>query len=223
MLSTIFAIVGKDLAAEWRTKEALSTMLIFSVLVIVTFSFAFNPAAEETRKIGSGILWIAFIFSGILGLNRSFALEKEQGCLGALMLAPVDRGAIYIGKLISNCLFMLVMELFILPIFAILFNFPLHTVILPLILICFLGTLGFTAVGTILAAVSANTRMREVLLPVLLLPVAVPVLIWSVEATNSILDPEASDAFAVCRNMLIGYNVIFIVSSYLLFEYILED
>lgn len=213
------AIFYKDLLIEKRTKESLSVMLVFSVLVIVVFNFAFVGRLD----IGAGVLWIAFAFSGILGLNRAFVSEKENDALQGLMLIPVDRGAIYIGKFFGNFLFMFVMELIILPVFGILYNFDLTTIVFPMILICALGTWGFNSVGTIYAAISANTKMREVMLPILVFPVIIPVIVASVESTAALMDGAALAEVFQWLQLLAAFDVISIVVATLTFEYILED
>jgi heme exporter protein B len=168
-LNKILAIVWKDIVAELRTKEMFSAMFVFSVLVIVIFNFAFDlrVSGERVREVAPGALWVAFAFAGILGLNRAFVMEKDRGCLEGLLLSPVDHSAIYFGKMLSTILFMLIVEAFMLPVFTAFFSVNLFD--LRLVLIIVLGTVGFAGVGTILSAMTAQTRAREVLLPILLL------------------------------------------------------
>ena len=161
------------------------------------------------------------MFAGILSLNRSFAVEKEEGCTQALLLAPVDRGAIYIGKLLSNLIFMLTTELIILPLFIVLFNLNITGGIPLLVLVFFLGTLGFASVGTVFSAIAANTRMREVMLPILLLPVTVPVLIAAVETTSFAIGVRDDASFWF--KLLIVYDIVFTITSFLIFEYVIEE
>jgi heme exporter protein B len=168
----IMAIVAKDVAAELRSKEALSTLLIFALMIVVVFNFAFELRVENVRQIAPGVLWVAFTFAGILALNRSFVVEREEGCIEGLRLTPVDRGAIYLGKFLGNTLFLLVTEACILPIFAVLFDVSVLNPVLWLIMV--LGTVGFVAVGTLFAAMAVNTRAREAMLPLLLFPIAQP-------------------------------------------------
>lgn len=217
----VMAIVWKDLVAELRTKEIFTSMFIFALLVVIIFNFAFELRRVEIDAIGPGILWVAFTFAGVLGLNRAFVLEKDRGCLEGLMLCPVDRSAIYVGKLVGNLIFMTVMEAIALPIFAILSNMPiLQPGLIPII---FLGTLGFAAVGTLFSAMAVNTRTREVMLPVLLFPIVVPVIIAAVKATGQVLGGKPLSAVAGWLNMLITFDVIFLVVAFLTFEFVVEE
>ncbi len=221
MFKTIAAILWKDLKIEMRTKESLSASFVFSVLVLVIFNFALDLDTEETRRLGAGFFWIAFAFGGTLALNRSFALEKEAGCTRALMLAPVDRGGIYAGKFLANVIFMFITQLLILPLFAIFFDVDVGNKFGMLILIFLLGSVGFSSVGTLFSAIAANTRMRELMLPLLLLPVSIPVLIAAVEATSWALGADIDVSFWF--KLLIVYDVVFVTSCLLVFEYALEE
>lgn len=220
-LDKVGAIVWKDVVAELRTKEIFTSMLVFALLVVVIFNFAFELRQVDMSLMGPGILWVAFTFAGVLGLNRSFVLEKDRGSLEGLMLAPVDRSAIYLGKLLGNLLFMLVMEAFALPLFAVLNNQPL---LLPgLVPVIFLGTLGFVTVGTLFAAMSVNTRTREVMLPVLLFPMMVPMVIAAVKATGVVLAGDPLSAAGDWLSLLVAFDVIFLVVCWLVFEYVVEE
>ncbi|MCK5714073.1 MAG: heme exporter protein CcmB [Hyphomicrobiaceae bacterium] len=221
MLRTIVTILWKDLRIELRTRDALSASFVFCVLVLVIFNFTLDLNTEEARRLGGGFLWVSFAFGGILSLNRSFALEKADGCSKSLMLAPADRGAIYLGKFLANVIFMLVTQVLILPLFAMFFNVPILPAIPLLVLIFLLGSIGFSSVGTLFSAMAANTRMRELLLPLLLLPVSIPVLLAAVKTTQYALgvNEDASDWF----KLLIVYDVVFVTASYLGFEYAMEE
>jgi heme exporter protein B len=221
MLKTIAAILWKDLKIELRTKEALSASFVFSVLVLVIFNFALELNTEEARRLGAGFFWVAFAFGGTLALNRSFALEKEAGCAKALMLAPVDRSGIYAGKFAANLIFMFVTQLLILPLFAIFFDVPVGNHFGMLLLIFLLGSAGFSSVGTLFSAIASNTRMRELMLPVLLLPVSIPVLIAAVESTSWALGADVDPSFWF--KLLVVYDVVFVTSCLLVFEYALEE
>ena len=214
----VWALVWKDLIAERRTKETLSATLVFGLLVVLIFNFAFDLRRAEMDLIGPGILWVAFIFAGILGLNRGFALEKDRGALEGLMLAPMDRSAIYVGKLISTLIFMSVMELVIVPVYSLLNNQPIRLDLIPVI---FMGTLGFVAVGTIFAAIAANTRTREVLLPILLFPILVPVVITAVGATGIVL--RGGEDLGPPLTMLAAFDIVFLVVGVLVFGYVIEE
>ena len=217
----LYAILNKELAVEWRTREAVSAMLVFGLLVLVIFNFAFDLQGVDIRVLGPGILWIAFCFSGILGLGRSFARERDKGSMEGMLLAPVDRGAIFLGKAIANFLFILVMEAVTLPLFVVLFNVPLEW--FPLVGYILLGTVGFSAIGTLLSAIAASTRMREVMLPVLLFPVLVPLLVASVKITQGALQNLPFSDYQGWFNLLIAYDAIFLTVAYLVFEFVVEE
>jgi heme exporter protein B len=217
----VMAIVAKDVAAELRSKETLSTLLIFALMIVVVFNFAFELRVENVRQIAPGVLWVAFTFSGILALNRSFVVEREEGCIEGLRLTPVDRGVIYLGKFLGNTLFMLVAEACILPIFAVLFDVSILNPVLWLIVV--LGTLGFVAVGTLFAAMAVNTRAREAMLPLLLFPIAVPVLIAATKSTGQVLDGQPLSEVYSWLRLLLAFDIIFTVIAWLGFEYVLEE
>ncbi|MGE5553412.1 MAG: heme exporter protein CcmB [Betaproteobacteria bacterium] len=221
-LSRIWAIAAKDLRAELRTKQMSSAMLIFAFLVIVIFAFAFDPTRQSLSFILPGVIWVAFFFAALLGLNRSFVAEKVNDCLHGLMLAPVDRSAIYFGKVLANLIFTLVVEAVSLPLFFVLFNYTLQGSWPLLGAVVVLATFGFIAVGTFLAALAANTRTSEILLPVILFPVAVPVVIGAVQATRGILAGAAFSDYLPWFGVLGVYGAVFLAVPFLLFEYVLE-
>jgi len=222
-LRKVSAIVWKDIVAELRTKEMFSAMFVFAVLVIVVFNFAFDlrVSGQRVREVAPGALWVAFTFAGILGLNRAFASEKDGGCLEGLLLAPVDHTAIYFGKMISTALFMVIVEALMLPVFTAFFGVNLFD--LRLVLIVLLGTLGFAGVGTILSAMTAQTRAREVLLPILLLPVAAPVLIAAVKATSGILDGLTMAEISTWWQLLLAFDVLFPAVAFMTFDFIVKE
>ncbi len=220
-LRKVLAIVHKDIIAELRTKEMLSSMFVFALLVIVIFNFAFELRAANVKQIAPGVLWVAFTFAGMLGLNRSFILEKDKGCLEGLLLAPVDRSAIYFGKMLGNLIFMSVVEAIVLPIFWVLFNPPLFSP--ALILVIVLGTLGFAGVGTLFSAIAVHTRAREVMLPILLFPIVVPLMIAAVKITGGLLDGQSLSEMRNWLNLLVGFDIIFLTVSYMTFDYVVEE
>lgn len=220
-LRKVLAIVQKDMAVELRTKEMLSSMFVFALLVIVIFNFAFELRVEDVRKVAPGILWVTFAFAGMLGLNRSFVLEKDKGCLEGLLLCPVDRSAIYFGKMLGNVIFMTIVEAIILPVFSVLFNLSLFEPVLILIVV--LGTLGFAGVGTLFSAMAVHTRAREVMLPVLLFPVVVPAMIAAVKATGGILDGGPFSEIAHWLRLLVVFDLIFLAISFMTFDYVVEE
>ena len=215
-------LILKDIAVEMRRRESVISMMMFGLLVTVIFSFAFEPSGAERDLIAPGILWVALTFAGVIGLNRSLAIDLDNDCLQGLLLAPVSRGSLYVGKVASNFLFMLIAELVIVPLFIIFNDLRLGGELLWLILVVFLGTLGFATVGTILSAISANTRMREVMLPMLQIPLTLPMIIAAVAATSLILG-EDSEGFGSWVNLIIGFDIIFLIVSYLVFEFVVEE
>ena len=220
-LRAILAIVWKDLRAEFRSFELVSSMLVFSLLVILIFNFALELDIKTRQSVTAGVLWATFAFAGTLGLNRSMSIEKDRGCLDGLLLAPVDRSAIYFGKFISNLAFMLFVEAFVLPIYSILYNTNLFQP--GLLLVILLGSIGYTAVGTLLAAMSVQTRTRDVLLPILLFPVAFSVLLAAVKASGGFLSNSQLTDILLPINLLIAYDVIFIAVAFMVFENVVEE
>ncbi len=220
-LRKVLAIVWKDVRAELRTKDILSSMLVFAGLSVLIFQFAFDLRADNVRLVLPGVLWIAITFAGVLGLNRSFILEQDRGSLEGLLLAPVDRSAIYFGKLIGNLLFIFIVELLLLPLMTVLFNVWLLSP--ALLLVVALGTVGYAAVGTLFAALSINTRAREVMLPILLFPVMVPVFVAGVQAVSRLLDGDSLADIVRWIQLLVAYDAIFLAAAMLLFDYVVEE
>jgi heme exporter protein B len=220
-IQAVIAILRKDLRTELRSRELVSAMGLFALLSILIFSFALELDRIARQEAISGVLWVTVVFASILGLNRSLAMERDQGNLDAMLLAPINRAAIFLGKLIGNYLFALVVGLLLLPVMTILFNMALFQ---PwLILILFLGTLGFSTIGTLLATMTVQTRARESLLPIVMLPVALPVLLASVRASTNILTNAPIDDWIAWPQILIVVDVIYLILCFLLFEFVIED
>jgi heme exporter protein B len=214
-------LVAKELRLEFRTRELLSATVVFAFVVVVLFSYAFDPTAAESRRYGPGLLWIAFLFAGSLMLNPSFARELSNDTLDALRMAPISSSAILFGKMLANFIFMAIAEIILVPVFAVLYDVALMGVVWRLIFVLVLGTVGLVVTGTAFSAVSARARMRELLLPLLLLPILAPLLIAAVEATASLLaDPPALDPTWVA--FLAGFDIVFATASWLLCDYLLE-
>jgi len=222
-MKKIWAIFRKDLLIELRTKDSFNSMLFFGVVVLVVFSFALASVRESIRSAVPGILWVAFAFSGTLGLNRMFAAEKENSCLQGLLMIPVDRGIIYFGKMLAATVFMLISEIIISIFTMIFFNLTVWREIPYLALIFLIGTLGFAAVGTLLSAIAVNTKMREVLLPLILFPVILPILINAVEATSIVLNSGDYEALKLPLTVMSVFAIVFATIAFLLFEHVLED
>jgi heme exporter protein B len=220
-LRKIFAIVHKDIVTELRTKEMFSSMLVFSLMAVFIFSVALDLSAANPLDTAPGLLWVTIAFAGTLGLNRSLAQEQENHCIDGLLLAPMDRSAIFFGKALGNILFMSVVELVVVPVFAVLFNVPLLRPSVGLVIA--LGTIGYAAVGTLFSAIAVNTRAREVMLPILLLPVAVPVFISAVNATGGFLTGDPVSEVATWLQMLVAYDAIIISVSFMTFDFVVEE
>jgi heme exporter protein B len=220
-LRAMTAIIRKDLAAEWRSRELFTAMFVFALLVILIFNFALELDARARASVTSGVLWVTFAFAGTLGLNRSMATEKDRGCLDGLLLAPVDRAAIYFGKAIGNLIFMLIVELIILPIYSVLYNTNLFQP--GLLFVVVLGSVGYVAVGTLLSTMAVQTRTRDILLPILLFPLVIPVLIAAVKASGGFLQGVPISELLNWINLLIVYDVIFISISFMIFDFVVEE
>ena len=220
-LRKVWWIAWKDLRTELRSREIFTTMLAFSALAVVVMGLAFDLRVPKSEMVAPGVLWVVVLFTGVLGLNRSFGVEVDRGSLSALLLAPVDRSAIYFGKLLANLVFILVTEMLLLPVILIIFDVNLF---LPQILLgLLLGTIGYVSVGTLFAALSASSRTRESLLPVLLLPVMIPVFVAGVGLTANVIDARNLSSIGRWFSLLIAYDLIFITLSFLLFDLIWED
>ncbi len=222
-MKKIWAIVWKDILTELRTKELFASMFTFALLIIVIFNFAFDFSAELIPVAAPAILWVSFTFAGVLGLSRSFALEKEGNSILGLLLTPMDRSLIFLGKMIGNIIFVFIVEAIILPIFVLFFNYNIFGSILSLLLVILLGTIGFVSVGTLFSAMALNTKLREVLLPILLFPVIIPVIVSSVKLSSSILNGRAIGEAGSSLQILVSFDIIFLVLCAIVFEYVVEE
>jgi heme exporter protein B len=212
------AILWKDIRCELRSKQTWMGMGMFALLALVIFNFAFDLRADNKAAIAPGALWVAFVFASLLGLGRTIAAEREKGLMDRLLLCPVDRKAIYLAKLLGNLLFIGVVEVVALPVFAALFNVPLFGALLPIVL---LGTLGIAAVGTLFSAMAAATQARELLLPILVFPLIVPVVIGAVRATGDLMLPSVNQPPWI--GLMIAFDVIFLSVSMLTFEFVIRE
>ena len=220
-LNAIRAVIWKDLTAEWRTRENLSAMLVFALLVILIFNFALDLDIQAQESLSAGVLWTTFIFAGTIGLNRSLAVEKDRGCLDGLLLAPVDRSVIYFGKAIGNLIFMLLVEIIVLPVYSFLYQVP---VFQPgFLLVVILGSIGYVAVGTLLATMVIQARTRDILLPILLFPLSLPVIIAAVKASQGFLLMVPLTEISAWLNLLIVYDLIFTASAFMVFDFVVEE
>ena len=221
LLSNTTALLGKELRTEFRSRELLTTTGVFVLMVIVLFSFTFETSSES-RRFGPGLLWLAFLFAASLMLQPCFLREQTNDTLSALRLSVDDPFAIFLGKLIANTCFLLLTELLLLPIFAVLYNVPILPVLGWLVLVLFLGSLGVSIAGTALSAVSAQARMRELLLPLLLLPLLTPVLVASTQVTAALLAPAPYVEWKGI-GFLAVFDLVFLTALWLFGEYLLEE
>lgn len=219
----VWTVFAKDFRVEWRNRETLALMCVFGLLLVFLFNFTLDTGREESLRTLPVVLWVTFAFVGILGFNRSFAAERENSCLEGMMLAPVDPGALYLGKMLANLFFLAITEVVVVIAASLWYNFSFVPSLRWFALTTFLGTLGYVAVGTIFGAIAANTRMREVMLPVLQFPVSVPVFIGAIEATSGALKGDAVGDYASWLQLLLAFSIVFTVLAYLLFEYVLEE
>jgi heme exporter protein B len=205
-----FQIAAKDLRAELRTKEAINASLSFALVILLLFSFAFDPTAEQTRQIAGGLLWLVFAFAGALVLNRSFARELTNDCLDALVASPVSGASLFLGKCLANLLLLLAVELVCLPVFGIFYNVRWVHRFWPLLLTLALGTWGITVVGTVFSALTVNLRLRELMLPTLVYPLLIPALMAAIQLTTALLagQPLAAELLNWLK-LLIGFDIIF--------------
>jgi heme exporter protein B len=222
-MKKIWAIVWKDIITELRTKELFSSMFTFALLIMLIFNFAFDFSAEFIPVAAPAILWVAFTFAGVLGLSRSFALEKEGNSILGLLLTPMDRSLIFFGKMTGNIIFVFIVEVIILPLFVLFFNYNLGHALFPLLLIVFLGTVGFVSVGTLFSAMALNTKLREVLLPILLFPIIIPVIVSSVKLSSAILGGRPISQAGSAFQILVSFDILFLVVCAIIFEYVLEE
>ncbi len=221
LLSNTAVLLGKELRTEFRSRELLTTTVVFILTIVVLFSFTFDPSVSESRRFGPGLLWLAFLFAASLMLQPCFLREQTNDTLSALRLSVNDPFAIFLAKLAANTLFMLFTQILLLPVFSILYNVPVLAAFPQLVLVMFMGSLGLSVTGTALSAISAQARMRELLLPLLLLPLLTPVLIASTEATAALLVPNPIMPWK-WLGFLTGFDVVFLTALWLFGEYLLE-
>lgn len=216
-------IVWKDFVTELRSRETISSMVFFALIVILIFSFSFSMDQQAAREVIAGIMWVAFAFTGIIGLGKSFSTELQNDCLEALQMVPEAKGAIYLGKVAANFAFMFLVEILLFPMFVILFNLEVVEEISLLLLVFFLATVGLSAIGTLFSALTVQIRAREVMLPILLLPLVVPVMIAAVEATKGALNGDPPAMYEQWLELLAIYDVVFTVVSFWMFEFVMDS
>jgi heme exporter protein B len=215
-------VVWKDLTTERRSKEALNALFFFSLLLLFVFQFTLGGDRERLAAVLPGLLWLGFVLSGLLGLGRSFTVERENDCWEGLLLAPGDKSAIYLGKLAGNLLLMLLVESAVLALFTVFFDVDVSGVLPSLGLVFVLGTVGFAAVGTLFAAITVQVRARELMFPVLLLPLQVPLLLGTVSSTQAVLGGETLGSVAHWLKLMAAADLLYVVVGILTFEFVLE-
>ena len=220
-LAVIWAIGRKDLLLETRNKDIIVAVSAFALLVLMVFTFAIDINQVNAKLTGPGILWASIAFAGVTGLNRAFALELEGNTLEALMLAPISRDLIYVGKMFGNFLFLTASQIIVIPIFAVLFN--LAVLRWEMLVISLLTTIGFSTIGTLFAAMSMRVRAREVMLPLLFLPVVTPLIMAAVESTSHVVNDGSWPEIAQWIQLALAFDIAFIVISAFIFQQILED
>ena len=223
MLRDAWLIAAKDLRLELRSRTAFLSSLAFTALVLAIFNFARDPTAVAAVDLAPGILWITFSFAGLLGLNRAFALERENRTLDGLLLTPASRTALYLGKALANLAFVGMVEAIALPLFALFFNVPVLPVLGPLVGVIALATLGFVAVGTLLSAIAVSTRFAELMLPLLMLPFLVPPITAAVQVTARLFAGRPFAEQTAWLKLLVGYDVVVIAAALIMFEFTLDE
>ena len=217
----IKTILWKDLLLELKSKDVIISIVSFALLALVIFNFAFGSSPQLASLIAPGAIWVSITFAGVIGLNRLFVIEHEQGSIIGLLLTPVSKDSIFFGKMLSMFVFLTISEIILLPIYAILFNTSITHPIFLLIVV--LGTIGFASLGTLFSAMAVNTRSREIMLPVMFLPIVMPILIGSVVASANILDGGGWSDSARGIHIIIVFDVLSLVVSPLLFEHIIQE
>ncbi|MCH8816266.1 MAG: heme exporter protein CcmB [Chloroflexi bacterium] len=220
-LATVWTLARKDLLLELRSRDIVLAIVVFALLVITIFTFAIELTPSRSRDVGPGVLWAAVAFAGVLGINRSFAMEAEGDTLDGLMLTPVSRELIFFGKSLANFIFITVAEIVIFPVFEALFN--INVLRIETIVIALLASIGFSAVGTAFAAVSVRVRSREIMLPLLFLPTVIPLIMAAVESTSVVVNGGSWSGFSAWLQLAIAFDVIFVIASAVLFQFVLEE
>lgn len=223
LLEAAWLVARKDLAIEFRTRSAFLSAIVFSLLAIVIFFFAWDPTAVGALDLAPGVLWVTFTFSGLLAMHRSFGVESQDGAIDALLMAPIARESIFVGKAFANFVFVLGVQAVALPAVAMFYNVPMGAALLPLLGVMFLATVGLVAVGTLFAGITANTRMAELLLPVLALPFFVPIVMPAAQATARLLAGRPLEESLAWLRILLAFDLVFVYACTLVYPLTIED
>ena len=223
VVAAAWLIARKDLAIEFRTRTAFFSAVVFALLGLVIFYFAWDPTAVTTTDLAPGVLWVIFTFSGLLGLHRSFGVEMADHAIDGVLASPVSREAVFLGKAIANLLFVIAVQLIAIPALVVFYNLPLATVAGPLLAIAFLAAIGLTAVGTLFSAMAVNTRLAELLLPMLALPFFVPIVIGAAQATAKLMAGRPVIEVAAWIKLLIAFDIVFVAACTMAYPFTVED
>jgi heme exporter protein B len=222
-LSSAWLIARKDLAIEFRTRTAFLSAVVFTLLGLVIFYFAWDPTAVTTTDLAPGVLWVIFTFSGLLGLHRSFGVEMADHAIDGILASPVSREAIFLGKCIANLVFVIAVQLIAIPALVVFYNLPLGTIAAPLLAIAVLAAIGLAAVGTLFSAMAVNTRLAELLLPMLALPFFVPIVIGAAQATAKLIGGRPVIEVVAWIKLLVAFDIVFVAASALAYPFTVED
>lgn len=222
-LAAALTIAWKDLAMERRTLQTLNVMVVFSLIAVVTYNFALDASLSAAREVASGLLWVTILLAGTLGLNRSFSAETETRAIDSILISPIDRSAIYAGKVLSNAVSIALVEIILLPVFTIFFNKPFLR--LPVIAIVLLGTLGYVAAGVLVSSMASQTRASYILIPILLLPLTLPIVLAAARATAALVNPQMPPFVEVQTSygLVIIYDLLMSVAGFLTYNYVVEE
>lgn len=219
----MLALVWKDLVLEARTRETLPALFVLGVLVLVSFQFSLALRPEDTARYAAGILWVAIVFASVLALGRTFLVERENACIEGLLTAPIDRGSIFLAKLAVNTALLVAFEALLVPVFALLYGVALGANLVALAAVMLAGSVGLAATGTLFALAALGTRAREMVLPMLVLPLQVPLLIAAVQATDLVLGGAGLGSLGLRGTLLVSFDVLFVAAGWMLFEFVLVD
>lgn len=219
----MLALLRKDFLLEFRTKDTLAALLLLGVLTLLVLSFAFDPTSEVRAEAVPGVLWVSLVFAGVLGLSRTFLAERENECLHGLLLCPIDPATIYLAKVVSNVTFMVVAQVVVCPLFVLFFDVRVTSAVLGVLLSLLLGIIGFSALGTLFSAIAVRTRAREVMFPLLLVPMVVPLFLAGVKVTAHLLAGRVVSEVAPWLNLMVGFDMIFLVVGWMLFAYVVDE
>ena len=223
VLAAAWLIARKDLAIEFRTRTAFFSAVVFALLGLVIFYFAWDPTAVTTTDLAPGVLWVIFTFSGLLGLHRSFGVEMTDHAIDGILASPVSRESIFLGKAIANLVFVIAVQMITIPALVVFYNLPLGTVAAPLLAIAILAAIGLTAVGTLFSAMAVNTRLAELLLPMLALPFFVPIVIGAAQATAKLMSGRPAVEAGAWIKLLLAFDIVFVAACALAYPFTVED